>query len=180
MQSVIVLQSSSQNPTGCDPTTTQWHQLARTFKIRNHFAYFDAAYLGFVSGCAHTDFESIRIFADAGIPLLIAATYGKAFGLYGERVGFLSIVAPSEEVGKRIETQMKLLARAETGAMPAFGARIVEIILGDGGLKRIWEGEVKGVSEELRERRRLLRVALERMGTSGKWTFLTDQVGMFS
>ena len=98
MQSVIVLQSSSQNPTGCDPTTAQWHQLAQTFKARSHFAYFDAAYLGFVPGCAYTDAHSVRIFADAGVPMLLAATYGKAFGIYGERVGFLSLIAPSEEV----------------------------------------------------------------------------------
>lgn len=112
--------------------------------------------------------------------MLLAATYGKAFGLYGERVGFLSVIAPSEEVGKRIETQMKLLARAETGAMPAFGARIVEIILGDMDLKRIWEGEVREISEELRQRRKALREALERLGTPGKWSHLTDQCGMFS
>ena len=93
-QSVIVLQSSSQNPTGCDPSPEQWRQLADTFKRHGHFAFFDAAYLGFVSGDAFVDAESIRIFADAEVPLLIAATYGKAFGLYGERVGFLSVVAP--------------------------------------------------------------------------------------
>ena len=114
------------------------------------------------------------------MPMLLAATYGKAFGLYGERVGFLSVIAPSEEVGKRIETQMKLLARAETGAMPAFGARIVEIILGDMELKRIWEGEVREISKELRQRRRVLREGLEGLGTAGEWNYLTDQCGMFS
>ena len=112
--------------------------------------------------------------------MLLAATYGKAFGLYGERVGFLSVIAPSEEVGKRIETQMKLLARAETGAMPVFGARIVEIILSDMDLKRIWEREVREVSEELKQRRRVLRETLERLGTPGNWNYLTDQCGMFS
>lgn len=180
IHAVIVLQSSSHNPTGCDPSPAQWHQLAQTFKSRGHFAFFDAAYLGFVSGDAYVDAESVRIFADAGVPLLLAATYGKAFGLYGERVGVLSLVAPNAGIGVRIEKQMKLLARAETGAMPAFGARIVEMTLGDSNMRRVWEDDVKMIAGQLRERRAKLRRLLEEIGAPGDWKHITDQVGMFS
>ena len=179
-QSVIVLQSSSQNPTGCDPNPSQWKELADTFQKRAHFAFFDAAYLGFVSGDVFEDAESVRIFADAGIPLLLAATYGKAFGLYGERVGFLTIAAPNSEVAKKIEVQMKLIARAETGAMPVFGAKLVEMILTDPELQGVWEADVKTIAEDLQHRRRRLRLLLEERGTPGPWCFLTDQAGMFS
>ncbi|KAF8580284.1 aspartate aminotransferase [Ramaria rubella] len=180
-QSVVVLQTCAQNPTGCDPSPAQWRALANTFLAHGHFAFLDAAYLGFVTGDAHADAECIRVFADAGVPLLLAATYGKAFGLYGERVGILSVVAPNEEVAKRVEKQMKLLVRAETGATPGFGARIVETILADPELKRAWGEDVQAIAGQLRERRRRLRQILEEeLKTPGSWKHVTEQVGMFS
>ena len=75
---------------------------------------------------------------------------------------------------------MKLLARAETGAMPAFGAKIVEIILRDPELRAVWEEDVRAIARELRDRRSILRRTLEAKGVPGKWHHLTEQVGMFS
>ena len=179
-QSVILLQTSANNPTGCDPTPAQWRTLANTFVEHGHFAFLNAAYLGFVSGNPRTDCESICIFADAGVSLLLAATYGKAFGLYGERVGILSVAAPNLQVAGRMEKQMKLLARAETGAMPAFGAKIVEIVLGDAELKEIWENDVAGIAQQLKERRNKLRTTSKDLGTPGTWNHVTEQASMFS
>ena len=67
---------------------------------------------------------------------MVAATFGKAFGLYGERVGVLCITSPGRDVATRIERQMNFLARVETGSQPAFGAAIVEMILSSPELKR--------------------------------------------
>lgn len=75
---------------------------------------------------------------------------------------------------------MKLLARAETGAMPAFGAKIVEMVLLDRGLREVWEEDIRGMAGELRRRRRRLRGLLEGMGTPGEWGFLEEQRGVFS
>ena len=180
-QSVVVLQTCAQNPTGCDPTLDQWRKLAATFIAGGHFMFFDAAYSGFVSGSTHADAACVRIFADAGVPLLLAATYGKAFGLYGERVGILLITAPNTGVAERMEQQMKLLARAETGAMPIFGAMVVEAILKDPILCESWEEDVRSVAAQIRERRSKLRNLLEHdLSTPGDWTRITEQVGMFS
>ncbi|KAF7985588.1 hypothetical protein HWV62_3879 [Athelia sp. TMB] len=180
-QSVVVLQTCAQNPTGCDPTLDQWRELAAAFIAGGHFAFFDAAYSGFVSGSTHADAACVRIFADAGVPLLLAATYGKAFGLYGERVGILLITAPNTSVAERMEQQMKLLARAETGAMPIFGAMVVEAILKDPILRESWEEDVRSVAAQIRERRSKFRNLLEHdLATPGDWTRITEQVGMFS
>ena len=153
--------------------------MAETFVARNHFAFLDVSYMGFVTGDADQDCEPIRKLADAGIPLLVAATYGKAFGLYGERVGHLCITAPDAEVALRIEKQMKLLARAETGAMPRFGALIVSTILVDAELRRMWRVDLRDIARQLRERRVRLKQALEGIGASGDWSFVTEQKGMF-
>lgn len=135
--------------------------------------------MGFVTGEAEEDCEPIRKFVKAGIPLLVAATYGKAFGLYGERVGHLCVTAPNSEVASRIEKQMKLMARAETGAMPRFGALIVSTILGDAELKRAWEADLREIARQLRDRRAMLKQALGKMGAPGDWKFITEQKGMF-
>ena len=153
--------------------------MAETFVAQKHFAFLDVSYMGFVTGDADRDCEPIRKFVDAGIPLLVAATYGKAFGLYGERVGHLCVTAPNAEVALRIEKQMKLLARAETGAMPRFGALIVSTILADAELKRVWQADLREIARQLRERRVKLKYALEEMGASGDWSFATEQKGMF-
>ncbi|KAJ5379168.1 hypothetical protein N7509_012287 [Penicillium cosmopolitanum] len=178
--SVVLLQSGAQNPTGCDPSPEQWRDLASIFLQRGHLAFFDAAYPGFASGDIDEDLEGVRLFADLEIPLIFVSTYGKCFGLYSERVGILSILVPSEEVGKRIETQLRLLARAESGAPPDFGSKIVETVLSDGDLERQWREEVRGMAIGLKGRRRALRAALEKLKTPGDWQHLTDQNGMFS
>jgi len=171
----------AQNPTGCVPSPVQWHQLAATFLSHGHFAFLDAAYLGFASSDVGADAESIRIFTGTGVPLLLAATYGKAFGLYGERIRILSVVAPDLEVEMQVEKQMKLLAHmTEMGAMPAFGMRIVETVLEDAELRQVWEGDVKRIAAQLWERRMWLRRMLEDLGTPRNWKHVMDQVGMFS
>lgn len=88
-----------------------------------------------------------------------------------------------KEVADKIEAWMKVLARAETGAMPAFGAKIVEMVLqdrGKGGLREVWEEDVRGMAGELKARRRRLRGLLEERATPGEWGFLEEQSGMFS
>ncbi|KAJ5494642.1 hypothetical protein N7463_010729 [Penicillium fimorum] len=179
-QSVVLLQSGAQNPTGCDPSPDQWRELASIFSQRGHLAFFDAAYPGFASGDIDTDLEGVRLFAEQEIPLVFVSTYGKSFGLYSERVGILSILAPSEEVGKRIERHMKLLARAESGAPPDFGSMIIESVLSDDTLERQWRQEVRHMADQLKSRRIALREGLEKLQTPGDWRHITDQSGMFS
>ena len=178
-QSIIVLQVCGNNPTGCDLTLPQWSTLASTILSRNHFVFLDVSYMGFVSGNAETDCAPVRVLAEKGIPLLVAATYGKAFGLYGERVGHLCITAPSQEIKRKMEDQMKLLARAETGAQPRFGARVVSTILTDGQLRRVWETDLWGIAKQLDDRRERLKRHLENLGASGDWSYITEQRGMF-
>lgn len=178
--SVVVLQTGAQNPTGCDPTPDQWNELADVFHQHGHFAFFDASYPGFASGDFDQDLKWLHLFAEKEIPLLLAATYGKCFGLYCERVGILSIIAPTEQVGARVETQMRLQARAETGAMPDFGSSIIERILLDTKLERQWREELWNMAKSLQQRRDAFKAELDALGTPGDWKHVADQKGMFS
>lgn len=54
-----------------------------------HFSY---TYQGFASGSLDTDAQSVRMFVADGGECIVAQSYAKNMGLYGERVGALSIV----------------------------------------------------------------------------------------
>ncbi|KAG5942882.1 hypothetical protein E4U53_007149 [Claviceps sorghi] len=178
-RSVIVLQTAGNNPTGCDPCPSQWRALAEVFARGGHLAFLDAAYPGFVTGDVEADCAPIRVFAAANVPVVLAATFGKSMGLYGERVGLLAVTLPGRDAARRAEDHMKLLARAETGAQPAFGAAVAEMILSDPGLRGSWRDSLGRMAAELRRRRTLLRAELEALGTPGRWDGITRQVGMF-
>jgi aspartate aminotransferase len=48
---------------------------------------------GFASGSLDTDAYAVRLFVNDGGECFIAQSYAKNMGLYGERVGALSIVS---------------------------------------------------------------------------------------
>jgi len=51
---------------------------------------------GFASGSLDADAQPVRLFVADGGELLVAQSYAKNMGLYGERVGALSIVSISK------------------------------------------------------------------------------------
>jgi len=51
---------------------------------------------GFASGSLDADAQPVRLFVADGGELLVAQSYAKNLGLYGERVGALSIVRTSK------------------------------------------------------------------------------------
>ncbi|RMZ76915.1 hypothetical protein DV738_g4729, partial [Chaetothyriales sp. CBS 135597] len=176
--SIIVLQVCGNNPTGCDLPRETWFRLAQIVKQNDLLAFLDIAYQGFASGDVDEDSEPIRILAQHEVPLLVAATYSKAFGLYGERVGQLCIPAPDVQTARLMERHMLLLARAETGAQPRFGALIVSTILEDTELTAIWKREIREMAASLRGRREALVKEIGR-ASSVDWSFAAEQRGMF-
>lgn len=81
---VILLQACGHNPTGRDPTHEQWQQIAAVMQLGGLVPFFDAAYLGLVSGDPARDAWPVRHFVERGFELLCAQSFSKNFGLYGE------------------------------------------------------------------------------------------------
>jgi aspartate aminotransferase len=50
------------------------------------FPFFDSAYQGFASGNLEEDAWSVRYFVDRGFEMLIAQSFSKNMGLYGEKL----------------------------------------------------------------------------------------------
>lgn len=91
--------------------------------------FFDTAYQGFVSGDLDEDGQSLRYFLNEGFQMVIAQSFAKIMGLYGERIGSLQIVCESPEIAKKVESQIKILIRQNYSSPPIHGARLAGMIL---------------------------------------------------
>ncbi len=182
--SIILLHACAHNPTGVDPTQDQWKKIAEVMKQKHHFPFFDCAYQGFASGSLSKDHWAITYFIDQGFELVIAQSYAKNFGLYGERAGcFHFVTAPSpkaEDTIARVNSQLSILQRSEISNPPAYGARIASLVLNDKKLFAQWEEDLRTMSGRIIEMRKALRSKLEELGTPGEWQHITEQIGMFS
>ncbi|EKG17181.1 Aspartate/other aminotransferase [Macrophomina phaseolina MS6] len=182
--SIILLHACAHNPTGVDPTQEQWKAIAKVIREKNHFPFFDTAYQGFASGDLDKDGWAIRYFVEQGFELVVAQSYAKNFGLYGERAGcFHFVTAPgpnASDVVERVDSQLKILQRSEISNPPAYGARIASTVLNDPALFEQWKDNLRTMSGRIIDMRKALRGKLEELGTPGTWNHITDQIGMFS
>ncbi|ERT00853.1 hypothetical protein HMPREF1624_02086 [Sporothrix schenckii ATCC 58251] len=189
--SVILLHACAHNPTGVDPTEAQWKELATVIKSRGHLPFFDCAYQGFASGDLARDASAVRYFVEQGFELLVAQSFAKNFGLYGERAGAFHYVAPPAQAGRltaeavvdtvsRVKSQLAVLQRSEISNPPIYGARVASTVLNDPALFAEWEDNLRTMSGRIIGMRKALRDKLEALGTPGTWNHITDQIGMFS
>lgn len=82
--SVFIIHACAHNPTGCDPSKAQWHEIGQIMKRRKLFPLFDAAYLGFNSGNLDEDAFAIRHFIEElKLEVAVCVSFAKNMGLYG-------------------------------------------------------------------------------------------------
>ncbi|CAK7266232.1 Aspartate aminotransferase, cytoplasmic [Sporothrix epigloea] len=190
-QSIILLHACAHNPTGVDLTEAQWKELADILRSRGHLPFFDCAYQGFASGNLARDAGAIRYFVEQGFELLVAQSFAKNFGLYGERAGCLHYIAPPQkgdqftaqavtDTVSRVKSQLAVLQRSEISNPPIYGARVASTVLNDPALFAEWEENLQTMSGRIIGMRKALRDKLEALGTPGTWNHITDQIGMFS
>lgn len=146
---------------------------------KGHFAFFDMAYQGFASGHPDKDAYALRRFVSDGHQPMVAQSYAKNFGLYGERVGALSIVCKDAEERARVESRLKIVIRPMYSNPPIHGARIVSTVLQDAQLENLWLSEVQLMANRIISMRSALKGELERLGSSKNWEHITKQIGMF-
>ncbi|CAH1173997.1 unnamed protein product [Phaedon cochleariae] len=178
--SVIILHACAHNPTGCDPSTSQWAQIAQVMKERNLFPLFDCAYQGFASGDLVKDAFAVRYFVQQGFELFCAQSFAKNFGLYSERVGNLTVVLNSPDLIAPVKSQFTIVVRGMYSNPPIHGARIVTHVLNNAELYNQWQDHIKTMSSRIIDMRKQLRETLEHLKTPGDWSHLTQHIGMFS
>jgi len=94
-----------------DPTEEQWEEISHVAKQKKLLPFFDCAYQGFASGNAPQDAFAIRMFIEDDHTLATVQSFSKNFGLYGERVGALSIVTANEVEAQKVLSQLKITVR---------------------------------------------------------------------
>ncbi|XP_059292143.1 aspartate aminotransferase, chloroplastic [Lycium ferocissimum] len=179
--SFILLHGCAHNPTGIDPTPEQWEKLADVIQEKNHIPFFDVAYQGFASGSLDEDASSVRLFAARGMELLVAQSYSKNLGLYGERIGAINVLCSSADAATRVKSQLKRLARPMYSNPPIHGAKIVANVVGTPELFSEWKQEMEMMAGRIKSMRQKLYDSISAKDKSGKdWSFILKQIGMFS
>lgn len=178
-RSIILLHACCHNPTGAEPSLEQWRELSLIMKKRRHIPFFDLAYQGFKEG-VEEDAAAVRLFAAEGHEMLVASSYSKNFGLYGERVGALSIAAPNREKNEIVASNLKNIIRGSYSSPPLHGARILIAILSDPGLKAEWLSQLSSMRERLSSMRRELLSRLAGSSKAESLQHIGRQHGLFS
>lgn len=177
--SFFLLHACAHNPTGVDPTEEQWKEISQLLKEKGHFPFFDMAYQGFASGDPERDAKAIRIFLQDGHLLGISQSFAKNMGLYGQRVGCLSVLCDNEKQAVAVKSRLQQIARPMYSNPPVHGSLLVSIILSDPDLKKLWLKEVKGMADRIIGMRTALQKNLEKLGSPLSWEHITKQIGMF-
>ncbi|KAL1869957.1 hypothetical protein Daus18300_005418 [Diaporthe australafricana] len=159
-RSIFVLQSCCHNPTGADLTKAQWDQLAEAFRKHEVLPFFDIAYQGLGEGL-EDDTYGLRRFVELGLEVMVAQSFAKNFGLYGERCGALHVVGKTKESTENVRDQLRSLVRWEFSSSPA-------------------RDELDVMRERLLSNRRALHDAVvNELRTPGDWTVITSTRGLF-
>lgn len=178
--SVVLLHVCGNNPTGVDPNKEEWKKIADVMKKRNLFPFFDMAYQGFISGDIEEDSFPIYLFYNLNFEMLIAVSYSKNMGLYGERAGPLHIITNDPSVKENIKSQLSSIIEGLYLTPVSHGSRIIKTVLKDQKLREDWLKELKEIVNRLNYVRLRLYETLIKIKAPGSWEHIKDQNGMFS
>lgn len=177
--SVILLHACCHNPTGLDPSFEQWKQLSQLLQKHEVIPFFDFAYQGLAENL-EGDARPVRYFLEQGHEMIISSSYSKNFGLYGERLGMISIVTPHKEIAQRVGSHVKQIIRGNYSTPPIHPQRIVKTILQSPELKAEWIEELNNMRGRINAMREALVAGLFAKGSDKDWSFLSPQRGIFS
>ena len=178
-RSIVLMHACCHNPTGVDLSPEQWRALVPVIRERRLLPFLDLAYQGYGGGL-EADAFAPRLFADEGLPFLIANSFSKNMSLYGERCGALSVVCPDAAQAVLVLGQLKATIRRNYSNPPAHGAQVVAKVLTDPALRAQWEGEVAEMRERILAMRRQLHAVLVAKLPGRNFDYFLNQRGMFS
>ena len=177
--SIVLLHACCHNPTGAELNADQWGQVIQVVRANNLIPFLDMAYQGFGDGIAE-DGAVVRRFTETAGPLLISNSFSKSFSLYGERVGALSVVASTTEEAARLLSQLKRIVRTNYSNPPTHGGKVVATVLSTPELRQMWEDELAAMRVRIKQMRDELVKKLAEKAPGTDFSFVRQQVGMFS
>ncbi len=176
---VVVLHGCCHNPSGVDPSLETWAKIADTAADKGWMPLVDFAYQGFGAGL-EADRQGLLELLKKDLPLLVAASFSKNFGLYNERIGALTLIDKDGPTADAAFSHIKLSIRANYSNPPAHGGAIVATVLGSSELRNQWETELTQMRERIADMRTGLTQGLANRGVNRDFSFIQSQNGMFS
>lgn len=175
---IVLLQVAGHNPTGCDLSPDQWHQVAALMAEHNALPLLDLAYHGLARSLS-ADSEPLGIIAQYHSQWLLCYSCSKSFGLYNERTGALFIHTATTELTRRVHQEAINQICANYYMPPDHGASVVATILASQELSLRWQQELEHSRQRLQQQRQQLVQAL-RLQLPAHWPQLASQQGLFS
>ena len=175
----VLLHVCCHNPTGADLDASGWARVADIAAKAGWFPFFDFAYQGFGDGLQEDRAGLLAVLKK--VPeALVASSFSKNMGLYGERVGALMVVAESGKAATAALSQIKRIIRVLYSNPPKHGAALARAVLEDADLRDLWLRELEAMRQRIAGNRQLLVDGLSKRKTGMDFSFIVRQKGMFS
>ncbi|WP_372808302.1 aromatic amino acid transaminase [Pontiella sp.] len=176
---IVLMHVCCHNPTGVDLLPEQWDRVVAIAGEKGWTPFLDFAYQGFGAGIEE-DRAAVDKFVAAGVDFLIASSFSKNFGLYNERTGALTVVAPTAAEAAVAMSHIKATVRVNYSNPPAHGGLAAGMVLEDAALYDQWIGEVADMRDRIKAMRVALVDGLAARGVEQDFSFIKEQNGMFS
>ncbi|KAJ1340785.1 hypothetical protein BSLG_004567 [Batrachochytrium salamandrivorans] len=157
--SILILHPCAQ-PNWCGSHLDQWKMIAQVAREKNHVVFL----------IPHIKDLPVAIWIRMLQPTLDFTT----------SVLVVSLCDPRCDTATKANSQLCKLIRAGYSNPPAFGARIVSLVLNTPAMYQEWMGELKGMADRIISMRFSLYETLLELKTPGTWKHIIDQIGMFS
>ena len=175
----VLLHVCCHNPTGADPAAAAWARVAAIAAKAGWLPFFDFAYQGFGDGIVEDRAGLLAVLQQ--VPeALIASSFAKNMGLYGERVGALTLVAAGAKPVAAAMSQIKRIIRTMSSNPPRHGAALARAVLEDAELRQLWVQELDAMRRRIAGNRQKLVDGLAKRNTGVDFSFIARQKGMFS
>jgi len=176
---VVLLHACCHNPSGVDPTPTQWRALVDCLLRRRLVPFLDLAYQGLGDDMI-ADVASTRLIFEELPEALLAVSLSKNLGLYRERVGALIVLSQSAAHADAVQSHTMQIARSIYSMPPDHGAAVAATIFADRELTHGWARELIEMRERIARMRTLLTNHLREGTGTDAFDFIRAQRGMFS
>ena len=177
---LLLLHGCCHNPTGQDLSLDEWQAVTDIVLETGAIPFVDIAYQGFGQGIEE-DVAGLRLIASQVPEMLLTVSSSKSFGIYRERAGILSIVAPPDA---KDMTSIRRLLRDTLRQLyfmaPNHGAAVVHEILSSPDLEALWRSELDKYRLHMLDKRKALCETLESEISGFDASFILRQFGMFS
>lgn len=175
----VLLHACCHNPTGADLDIDAWDQVGAVAESCDWLPFFDFAYQGFGDG-VDKDREGMVAVMCLVPEALVASSFSKNMGLYGERVGALTMCTMNPGTADAALSQAKRAIRVLHSNACLHGASVAREILLDPALRAQWLGELSAMRNRIAAMRKALADGLSARCPDLDFSYLARQKGMFS